>query len=394
MWRPLIMDREQRARVSTVVREIVVALAGAQLDPLQVAPHCDQLVLQAFVEEDGDAYADHLGHALHAQSGSPQLLGLYDGLARIGWTVAHLADDANAAELCASVDAALLGALDGPWIGSYDLISGLVGFGVYALERGTAGRAIAARVLQALRSRAEPRGPGLAWKTAASLLPPHQRTIAPNGYWNLGMAHGVPGVVAFCARCVRAEIDESLARELMNGAIEFLLNAEPPDEAGRFSAWHVEDVPRGRRTRLAWCYGDLGVASALLAAAQVEPRWTHDAISLARACARRRGESVHDARVCHGAAGIAHTFNRMYQATGEPILREAALRWLRVAIEMRTEQRYGGFPSRDASHRWRADPTLLSGAAGVALVLAATISETEPSWDRLLLLDLQSDPRR
>jgi hypothetical protein len=34
-----------------------------------------------------------------------------------------------------------------------------------------------------------------------------------------------------------------------------------------------------------------------------------------------------------------------------------------------------------------ADATLLTGAAGVALVLAAAVSDEEPAWDRFLLVD-------
>lgn len=390
MWRPLITDRDERARISTVVREIVEALARAPLDPFHVAPHCDQLVLQTFVGGDSDESADHLGAALNAQSRSPQTLGLYDGLSRIGWTVAHLVDEENAEQLCGSIDRVLLRALDREWHGSYDLIGGVVGFGVYALERGAAGLAVAARVLEVLHARAEPRGTGLAWKTPARVLPPHQLKMAPDGYWNLGIAHGVPGIVAFGARCVDAGIEVTSARDLMNNAVQFLLDAEPPNERGRFSAWHTDAEAVGDRDRLAWCYGDLGVAAALLAAARVEARWSKDAVSLARACALRpRPPSVRDAGVCHGAAGIAHAFNRMYQATGETILRQAALRWLSVTLEMRTEHAYGGFAAFDGvTQAWRADPTLLTGTAGVALVLQSMVSDCEPLWDRLLLLDL------
>jgi hypothetical protein len=333
---------------------------------------------------------DHVAAAIRAQAQSPDALALHDGLAGVGWTVAHLADDPNSEELCASIDRGLLRALEREWQGPYDLIGGLVGFGVYALERGEQGHALAGRVLEVLRSKAVSRGRGLAWKTDPKLLPPHQRAVAPHGYWNFGVAHGVPGVVALCARCVSAGTHATAARELMNGAAEFLLDAEPPNDAGRFPPWHTDGGTDGNRARLAWCYGDLGVAAALTAAAQVEPRWQQEARSLARACALRpSGEWLHDAGVCHGAAGIAHTFNRMYQATGDLVLRDAALRWLTVTLEMRNEHAYAGFPAFDGeTGGWRADATLLSGAAGIALVLRSMVSEDAPLWDRLLLLDL------
>lgn len=396
-WRALITDPQDRARLLTIVREIATALESAPVDPRSVAVHCDLAVLRAYLAadrtlpDDDDATTAHVAAALAAQAEAPRALALHGGLAGVGWTIAHLASDENAEEICATIDTALSRALERDWHGPYDLIGGLVGIGVYALEREEAGRALTARVLELLRAAAEPRGPGLAWHTPARLLPDWQREHAPDGYWNLGMAHGIPGIVALCARCIASGVEEVRAHELMAAAVGYLLDAEPPNAGGRYSAWHARGgAPSGDRTRPAWCYGDVGVAAALVAAAQVDPRWRDDAHALARACAQRPPHpAVRDTAICHGTAGIAHVFHRMYQATGDDVFGEAARRWLALTLEMRTDHAHAGFPAFDGVARtWRATPTLLAGAAGVALVLHAMISGVEPRWDRLLLLDI------
>ena len=54
--------------------------------------------------------------------------------------------------------------------------------------------------------------------------------------------------------------------------------------------------------------------------------WQTEAVAIAeRAAARAIEDSgVVDASVCHGSAGLAHIFNRLYQATGSPVLHAAA----------------------------------------------------------------------
>ena len=397
-WRPLITDAQERSRLLTAVREIATVLEAAPVTSQRAGVHCDLAILRAYLAADGsvpdddDATTTHVAAALAAQARTQRELGLHGGLAGVGWTIAHLASDENAEEICCSIDAALLRALESDWAGPYDLISGLVGIGVYALEREAAGHALVARVLERLHATAQQRGSGLAWITPASQLPDWQREQAPDGYWNLGIAHGIPGIIAWCARCIACGVEEVRAKELVTGAASYLLDAEPLTPAGRFSAWHVRGgAPSGDRTRPAWCYGDLGVAAALVAAAQVDPRWQDDARALARSCEERASHaSVRDTAICHGAAGIAHVFHRMYQATGDDVLADAARRWLAITLEMRTDHAHAGFPAFDgATLAWRADPTLLSGAAGVALVLHAMVSDVEPLWDRSLLLDLQ-----
>ena len=77
-----------------------------------------------------------------------------------------------------------------------------------------------------------------------------------------------------------------------------------------------------RPARTAWCYGDPGIAAALLLAGRAmdEPAWEREALDLARTVARRPAGNcgVNDAGLCHGAAGLGHLLNRFYQATGDP----------------------------------------------------------------------------
>jgi hypothetical protein len=123
--------------------------------------------------------------------------------------------------------------------------------------------------------------------------------------------------------------------------------------------------------------------------------WEQAAVALAcRAAERPASETgVVNACFCHGAAGLAHLYNRMYQATGERTLGRAAVYWL--------ERTLGFYRlARDTGGSWvqgNSDPAqrelwtwtgveLVDGAAGVALVLLAAATSVEPTWDRMFLV--------
>ncbi|HEX4418309.1 MAG TPA: lanthionine synthetase C family protein [Kofleriaceae bacterium] len=339
-----------------------------------------------------------LGRALTQLARAPARPALYAGVAGIGWVVTQLVDvgDDGDDDLGAPFDRAIEQILAPPrWDKSFDLIEGLVGLGVYALARLPRPRAklLLARVTEHLAVRAERRGPGVAWRSDPRWAPAGMRE-RPHLAWNLGVAHGVPGVIALLGHVAGAELDARVtytARTLARDAVAWLLAQELP---GGFAVGLGRGVA-AEPARLAWCYGDPGVAGALLAAARSagEPAWEEAALRIAlRAAARPAHDSgARDACLCHGAAGLAHIFHRLYRATGEPRLATAARAWFAHTLALRTPGRgFGGFraygPDRTGKSRWYADPGLLTGTAGIALALAAATTDDDPAWDRALLL--------
>ncbi len=406
-WRPLVVG-DRRAALEAIVRDIVAGVD--EIAATTVGEHVDRALLHTYVAREGIAPdpEDRGGTALRSAVTellrSPTRPALFGGAAGLGFCVSHLAGGETAELVCRRVDEVLLRML-ADWHGPYDLIEGLVGLGVYALARGEPGHALAVRVCEELSRRARSHGEGLAWHTPPSGLTPPQQKDAPHGFWNLGLAHGVPGVIALLARYLIAGVDVERARELLDGAVAFLLAAEPARDDGRFPGWQAggPDDPvrvthhQRARARLAWCYNDLGVSVALLSAAIATgtPEWRAEALALAHASALRSIEDarIEDAALCHGAFGAAHLFNRLAHATGEAVFTSAAERWLDHGIALRDDRAIAGFPtlaSRD-DMRWTADASMVAGASGIALVLHSMITEVEPAWDRSMLVDLPTD---
>lgn len=355
-------------------------------------------------EAQSERACSHLEAAMAAAASQPRLLGLWEGVLGVAWIFDHLegrlfdAEEGEEREEESDADgllARLLEARDRMPV--YDLIQGLAGYGVACLEglpRPGARRGLELILDHLLRS-AESHDEGLAWFTSPDHLPPWQRELAPDGYYNLGVAHGMPAVMTLLARCIQAGIRPTELQPALDRVVAWIL-ARRGDNG--FPSWVAKGKPPQTAARLAWCYGDPGIAGALLAAGRAagEQSWQAEAEDIARCAARRDPEmaGIQDAGICHGAAGLAHIFNRLYQGTGSEELAAASRHWFAETLAMRQPGRgIGGYQAwsvprgqYDDTLQWVDDPGLLTGAAGIGLCLLATVADQEPAWDRSLFL--------
>lgn len=323
---------------------------------------------------------------------------LFMGLPGVAWAMTHLHGmlyDDDAEDPVEEVDEAVLAFVDDA-ARDHDVVYGLSGLGAYALERlpRPAALELLERCVERLAAVSERRDASVRWRTLPEDLPPAQRDVFPDGTYDLGLAHGAPGVIAVLALARAAGIRNEGTGGILEHAVGWLLEQRLSDEPG--SRIPALVLPGGKAilARTAWCYGDLGVAAALLVASRAagEPAWERAALDIARIAARRESgdTGADDAGLCHGASGLGHMFNRLFQATGDEELREAAVRWLSRALDFRTDEGIGGFlswkPSETGAPVRVSDASLLTGSTGIALVLLAAITGVEPEWDRAFLL--------
>jgi hypothetical protein len=213
--------------------------------------------------------------------------------------------------------------------------------------------------------------------------------LYPMGRFDQGVAHGVPGVIGFLgAACAKGLAPEG-TRELLDQSLAWLFaNMRPQDGGSRFTYF----PPEIHEARSGWCYGDPGVSAALLKAGKAigDSFCCELALSVARQDARRAFEKsgVVDNTLCHGAAGLGHIFNRLFQATGASELQGAAINWFERALAMRRPgQGAGGFLNWWPEVReWRAEAGFLVGSAGIGLALLSAIYPVDPLWDTPLVL--------
>jgi hypothetical protein len=336
------------------------------------------------------AAAARLEQALVTTLDAPTSVALFDGITGLSWLLPQLADGDGVARALEQYDAMLIGELAvARWEGRHDLVGGLAGVGVMAAaRRDERAQAIADRVLFHLESTAQMTDTGATWRTAARFVPEPARHLYPDGRIDLGVAHGVAGVVGMLAQFVAAGVEPVRSRRLLDAAAAWLLDMVGGD-ATRFELTWPLDVPRLRR--IGWCSGHTGVAAVLLRAGRAlgQPALETRACELLRKLARpTASDGPLDAGVCHGAAGMAQLYSLAFQLTGDSELRAAAMHWLAELVQLRTHAAPPGYRYmclHDDAPRWGEDGSLLSGAAGSALVLLAACEPREPEWTRLFV---------
>lgn len=329
-------------------------------------------------------------------------VGLYGGVAGLVWPLAHLERQGIMVSQIDldDVDELLIEAVPESITPAYDLISGVVGLGVYFLERTPDPSACEGlrRVLDRLYATAIRDQHGARWLTSASLVPAIQRAKAPDGKYDLGMAHGIAGVIALLALMVIENHDAERSLILLEESVRWLVGYESTEVAGcaYASTLDARDLSAISVRRPAWCYGDLGIATAyrLAAMALEDPSLRSRATRLARGAASIAAMSTRgtvDTSLCHGAAGIAHLLGLLGRTLQAPDLQDKSAAWQETALAMRNhEEGIAGYYFMDYSSgaaRRMPDATFLQGATGVGLSLLSMLRPTNgSSWERLLLI--------
>jgi lantibiotic modifying enzyme len=318
------------------------------------------------------------------------------GLAGIGWTVEHLAQndfiDTDTNEILEDLD---------PYLhrsmifdienGNYDFLHGAVGNGLYFLSRMTSEKSknyLKELIDQMDKISHKDEDGARKWLSTLNFEEETQ------GY-NLSLSHGIASIIVFLGKVLETGIYNEKVSILLNGAVQYLLKYKLDREKflSNFPSWISETDPL-TASRLAWCYGDLGISTALWQAAQSTGNkdWEKIAVDvLLDSTARKdvKENTVLDAGLCHGAAGIMHIYNRAYHYTGIDTFKELTLYWAEQALKFATfKDGYAGYKvwRTEKYGGWTPEAGFLEGICGIGLAFISLISDIEPKWDRALFI--------
>jgi lantibiotic biosynthesis protein len=337
-------------------------------------------------------YADLAGERMS----SAMPIALHGGMCGAAWMLRHMSNPwwapHNPENPLSEVDEFLVSHIlqEAPSLRLFDLIDGIVGVGIYLLEHPVDSNLKALRwIVHYLYDTREEVSTGYRWLTPPELLPDHQRSKLSKGYYNLGLAHGLAGIIHFLAEAVHAKIETETASSLLEGAISWLLSCRNKSVVGPsiFPNWVT---PEGKSTssRIAWCYGDLGIGSVLLRVSLRLKRsdWESAAHEILNRCVERSSERDCNAALCHGAFGISHIYNRLYHTVRLEPLRTCAVEYLELGLQI-VDAAGAGEEKRSSPQMtmpgYKLDP-FLEGDVGIALALLSATSPLLPAWDRML----------
>jgi hypothetical protein len=420
-WRPLLTgaDAESARAVALDVASRLAARERVAEDPFaaglgspdsSIALVCSQL--DRVLPDVGWDRAGHVHLTAAAQAverdGAP--LGLFDGVAGLAFVAERLAagrtrygtlltaiDDAIAGAVAAT--SARLGRMNGMPVAAWDLISGITGIGAYLLTRREqpAARAALDEILAALIELTSETEGAPRWATPPEHLHEDMLASAPVGNLNCGLAHGAPGPLALMALALEEGVEVSGQADAARRLADWVAGQGQP---GSFGPEWPAAIPVGDAhgkkhalPRPGWCYGNAGVARALWLAGRAldDPELGRLAERAVRTALERQQSErpLRSPTVCHGTAGLAQVTLRMAAGSGaDDLSREARMLCLEL-VERFDPDAPLGYRAEAEIRDLRgpeADATLLDGAAGSSLVLLAAASDTDPGWDRALLL--------
>ena len=325
-----------------------------------------------------------------------------DGVAGIGFVFQHLRNigllensgDLNLTEIDEFIDRGV--DLDFESY-NWDPLHGMVGLGIYFLERNkeTREKKYLEKIVDHLANMRVTAGEYKVWIT-----PGYEKYSNDN--YNLGMAHGMPGVLSFLAQVHERGIKHKEIKEMISSCFPFLLQYEYADDAVRCFPMAVDVKPKEEKepySRHAWCYGDLGMANALIhcGTALQNNYWKNKGIEVALKTTHRTFENsgCMDAPFCHGTVGLAHQYNRLYQLTDNEVFKGACENWLNITQEQfyKPGEGVGGYYFRtnnEVKKKFEMTPQygLLEGSTGIALVYLSLIYNIKPDWDIIFLTNV------
>jgi len=189
---------------------------------------------------------------------------------------------------------------------NWDYLHGAIGTGLYFLKRNTQfSKEYLELMVDELYSKAVFSDQGIYWKSYID----YENT---NGI-NLGLAHGLPGYLIFLSKLYLKGINIVKTIRLLQGIIEFFENYKQDviKVGSYYPNWILDpDKPNEEYSRMAWCYGDIGVGFSIYFAGDATGNdiWMSRGLRILIDTAKRRdlkANFIIDAGFCHGSAGLA-----------------------------------------------------------------------------------------
>jgi lantibiotic biosynthesis protein len=285
----------------------------------------------------------------------------------------------------------------------FDLIMGAAGVLVYLVSLEQAGPPIQAAIshllayLVWLSEAGQPLGQER-WYVSPDLLPTDlHRQHFPGGYFDCGLAHGIPASLAVLALTWLAgyrypglrESIASLADWIVAHRVEEEWGIDWPTNVPRESAASAQLWQQLPPTRSAWCYGAPGIARSLWLAGRAlgDRELCERGIEAIEAMLRRpvATRATDAPTLCHGVAGLLQICLRFAHECESDLVK--------AQIPVLTEQILDAFDPtfplgfRDIDERGPYDePAWLTGAPGVVMVLLSAATAVTPTWDRVLAI--------
>ena len=308
------------------------------------------------------------------------------GLAGVGWVLSHLEQE----KFLEPMDNSLYAKMDSHLYklmindineGYYDFLHGSLGYSYYFLIRyNLSGNPFYKKCLSdfliSLKKCSQKDEFGIKWVSS----------ITSNSDINLSLAHGMSSILNFLSRTILIPELQAISKELLIESTEFIcskLNKNENPFVFFPSTLKSEDKELIYNSRLAWCYGDLGIGISLLKSARAtnNTQLNHQILQMLFSTTRRKTEqqtNVNDPMICHGSFGLYTMYDYLYDLTKNRHFYEASIYWFNKGFNQKDENLKTYAMWNAELFRYDKNDTLLNGLSGVGLSLISFLT----GWNR------------
>lgn len=319
-----------------------------------------------------------------------------DGLAGVGWLFMYLEEkglmDIVPDDFLSNIDDFLVASLD-EFIEkkNFDILHGALGIGLYFLKRKKTFETI--KIIDALYQSRDSSNGETKW-----LQFDRKRSL---DVYDFGLAHGHASILYFLGKCWKVGIAKEKCAEMISGIFDFYFhNIGTCDTNGSFfpSVLTKDEYATANHkdhfSRLAWCYGDLGILHTMFIVANwlsVDELSKRIETMLVRVSHKRdlKETRLKDAQFCHGTSGVSYIFYNLYRLTNNREFLLAAEYWQMQTVLMGNDKNNEGTLGYlfDVGFE-RVEPPMgvLTGIGGVIVLLASVKKIDVFDWNECFFL--------
>jgi lantibiotic biosynthesis protein len=280
---------------------------------------------------------------------------------------------------------------------NHDYLHGAMGAVYYFLSRlpNAPIEKYVTHLLEAFCNKAVPTTTGIWFKNV--VIPTDDETEI-----NLSLAHGQASFLQLLIQASTLGIKVANMDAVITKGLQFINSVQQPvDFEKELYSYYPATIAPGEEkpmresyrfittySRIAWCYGDLGILSTYYQAAAYMPKLWGNNLQLQKlhtmgtVTTLRKTEhttSISDSNLCHGSSGVAQYYKYLYKLTGLATYKEASTYWLQKTLELLPQDiEKGIYKGKETD--------MLDGLVGVSLVLMDSIADIELDWSKGLLM--------
>jgi hypothetical protein len=282
--------------------------------------------------------------------------------------------------------------------GDWDILHGALGICLFFLKRGK--DVYAEKAINYLKKHKIQFDNAFVWPRL------DQRT-EDEYYYDFGLAHGNVSIIYFLTKCYECNILPTECLALISGCLNlYFNNIQDEKSVGSYfgNLIAVEKYPSeiaGDFSRLAWCYGDLGILFTLYKTCMKTSRFAEmnqlEAMLIATTKRRSYKETqVKDAGICHGTTGVSIIYRCLHEYTGKKVFLEAYLFWQEMTLKVIAGEQDMFDYIREQYVKFKMEDSpidLLDGLAGMSLLFITDDLKNAPDksniqeWKEMFFLD-------